>query len=180
MLRISRAGWAVLFLVAFLVIVNLALLFSVFWLASLDRQGIYRDQIRNDLGIAITNIVDRIIQDVGLMKARHDEVSSASGDDDESSKSRFIEAEISTMGSSVWLNGRRFELGSFVSPYGVIAEVGSDVAVVIDLDGSRRIIARPVPPLPAVPSSKSVSPPKKTDAKTATAASGASASVADA
>lgn len=179
MLRISRAGWAVLFLVAFLVIVNLALLFSVFWLASLDRQGIYRDQIRNDLGIAITNIVDRIIQDVGLMKARYDEASSVSGDD-ESSKSRFIEAEISTMGSSVWLNGRRFELGSFVSPYGVIAEVGADVAVVVDLDGSRRIIARPVPPLPAVPSSKSASPSKKTDAKTATAASGASASVADA
>lgn len=178
MLRISRAGWAVLFLVAFLVIVNLALLFSVFWLASLDRQGIYRDQIRSDLGIAITNIVDRIIQDVGLMEAQRNDSSSAS--DDKSSDSRFIEAEISTMGSSVWLNGRRFELGSFVSPYGVIAEVGADVAVVIDLDGSRRIIARPVPPLPTVPPSKSVSPPKKTDAKTATAASGASASVADA
>lgn len=175
MLRISRTGWAVVLLVAFLVVVNLVLLFAVFWIASLDRQGMYRDEIRADLGTAITNIVDRIIQDVQLMQPKAE-----TPPDDKKSGNRFISAEISTVGSSVWLNGQRFELGSFVAPYGVIAEVGANVAVVVDLDGVSRIIARPVPPLPAVPSGKTVPAPKETGVKKATAATGASAPVAGA
>ena len=176
MLRISRTGWAVVLLVAFLVVVNLVLLYAVFWIASLDRQGMYRDEIRADLGTAITNIVDRIIQDVQLVQPK----SSETPPEVKKSENRFISAEISTVGSSVWLNGQRFELGSFVAPYGVIAEVGANVAVVVDLDGVSRIIARPVPPCPAVPSGKAVPVPKETGVKKATAATGAPAPVAGA
>lgn len=176
MLRIGRIGWAVVLLVAFLVVVNLVLLFAVFWIASLDRQGMYREEIRADLGTAITNIVDRIIQDVQLVQPK----SSETPPEDKKSENRFISAEISTVGTSVWLNGQRFELGSFVAPYGVIAEVGANVAVVVDLDGVSRIIARPVPPLPAVPSGKTAPAPKETGVKTATAAAGAPAPVAGA
>ena len=163
MLRISRTGWAVVLLVTFLVVVNLVLLFAVFWIASLDRQGMYRDVIRADLGTAITK-----------------PKSSETPPEDKKSENRFISAEISTVGSSVWLNGQRFELGSFVAPYGVIAEVGANVAVVVDLDGVSRIIARPVPPCPAVPSGKAVPVPKETGVKKATAATGAPAPVAGA
>ena len=145
MLLNRRAVWGLAILLGLILIVNVILIVAVFWVAGLDRQGLYRDQIRQDLGLAITNVVDRILTDVQFptqSKSSADAVK-------ESPKDRMIEAQISTMGADVWLNGQRFSIGSFVAPYGLIVEAGNDVAVVVDLDGVRRIIARPVPPLPS-------------------------------
>lgn len=158
MLLRGRFNWALALFIGLLVLVNMVLIIAVFRVASMDRQELYRDLIRQDLGSAITNIVDRIIEDVGLREVSKNE---DSGPEKVGSSDRMISADISTMGRSVWLNGRRFELGSFISPYGVIVEIGNDVAVVVDLDGVRRLIARPLPSASSVAESlagKTVAP----------------------
>ena len=162
MLLNRRAVWGLAVLLGLILIVNVILIVAVFWVAGLDRRGLYRDQIRQDLGLAITNVVDRILSDVQFPSAQPEPPEAAK----ESPKDRMIEAQISTMGADVWLNGQRFSVGSFVAPYGLIVEAGNDVAVVVDLDGVRRLIARPVPPLPPKANAATVAEQKaKTNAK---------------
>lgn len=56
MLSNRRVVWALVVLLVFLVVVNLGLVVAVFWVAGLDRREMYRDEIRKDLGTAITKV----------------------------------------------------------------------------------------------------------------------------
>lgn len=171
MLSNRRVVWALVVLLGFLIAVNLVLVVAVFWVAGLDRREMYRDEIRKDLGTAITNVVDRIIEDVGLRQISAAQSADDAGKSDKDDEGRIISADVATVNRAVWLNGQRFELGDIIAPYGVITEVGHNVVVVVDLDGVRRLIARPVPPLP-VASADASGGKSETKAKAAGNASG--------
>lgn len=126
--------------------VNVLVLFMAFWFARssrVSRQDL-RDEIQGQLGIALTNIVDRIMLDVGI-KGSSPSVSSSPI----SKRSiEFVPAEIKTFEEMAWINGKVFHKGDIISPYGVIMSIGKDCVALALPDSEKSYVI--APPLPVV------------------------------
>lgn len=141
-------------LIGLVFVVNLFLIGFCFTLAKRSRVALpeLRSEIEAQLGIALTNIVDRIILDVGLLQDKTTSKSDSSGNPFDDSKDLFISAEVKTFENSVaWINGVPFYPGDVISPYGALIYIGRDMVVLKHPSGSSYVVARPLPVIEAAP-----------------------------
>lgn len=145
------------FIAVWLVIIALNALVLLFAFLALrrDRVPVIRYEVAAQLGPAITNIVDRIILDVGLL----DKDGGKKGTASEESKPKvppslsLVPADVSGLDvSSGWVNGRRFDVGCVIVPYGAIVAFSGDSVVLRDLNDPAKltVLASGLPVLPAV------------------------------
>lgn len=131
-----------------------------------DRVPVIRYEIASQLGPAITNIVDRIILDVGLLEANKEAKESDKKQSvraDSPLPVMLVPADVSGLDSSSgWVNGRRFEVGQVIVPFGVILSFSSDAVVLQDLNDVSKLTVL-ASGLPVAPSSAVASDEKKPD-----------------
>lgn len=152
------------FIVVWLVIIALNAVVILFAFLALrrDRVPVIRYEIASQLGPAITNIVDRIILDVGLL----DKEGKMKGQESEEKPKAppplsLVPADVSGLDvSSGWVNGRRFDVGCVIVPYGTILAFSGDSVVLRDLNDPSKLTVLasglPVAPSPSKSDSKEV------------------------
>lgn len=167
-----------LFIAFWLVIIALNALVIVFAFLALrrDRVPVIRYEIASQLGPAITNIVDRIILDVGLLDAKKEAKESdkkQSGQADSPPPITLVPADVSGLDFTFgWVNGRRFEVGQMIVPFGVVLAFSSDAVVLRDLNDPNKLTVLasglPVAPSPVASDEKKKSDPSKSDSDKST------------
>lgn len=169
-----------LFISFWLVIIALNALVIVFAFLALrrDRVPVIRYEIASQLGPAITNIVDRIILDVGLLEAKKEAKEAdkkQSGQADSPPPITLVPADVSGLDfSSGWVNGRRFEVGQVIVPFGMVLVFKSDSAILQDLNDPTKLTVLasglPVAPSPVVADEKKKPDSPKSDSEKSTGA----------
>ena len=163
------------FVAVWLVIIALNALVLLFAFLALrrDRVPVIRYEVASQLGPAITNIVDRIILDVGLLdkgKVPFENSSAEEKTDKAPPPLSLVPAEVSGFDfSSGWVNGRRFDVGCVIVPYGTIVAFSGDSVVLRDLNDPAKltVLASGLPLPPVADKKKSEIGEKKRDKDTA-------------
>lgn len=143
-----RSKLLLVLLIGLVFVVNLVLMVLCFSFAKRSQVALpeLRSQIEQQLGIAITNIVDRIILDVGILKDSPQSLTSEDSKGEKKAQNDFVSADVKTLdGRVAWINGEPFYYGDLISPYGVVVGIGRDMVVLRHPSGASYVLARPLP-----------------------------------